>query len=1131
MWVGVLGPVSLEVDGTPIAVSGSRLRRLLCRLAAAGGRPVPVSALVDAVWGEDPPAGAGNALQSLVSRLRRVCGTDLAVESAPGGYRLAVGDADVDAQRFLGLADRGHRLLAGGDAAAAVDVLTEALALWRGEALADADGSLWAQPLAAQWQDRRRLARSDLWEAQLRLGRAVEVVADLESAAAADLLREHTTALLMAALAATGRPAEALAAYERLRRHLADELGVDPSAELQQAHLRLLDGRPPLPDVQPAVPTGPAGPAVLTGPAGPAGPTAPTGPSGPSGPAGPAVPPAPEPAATSVPARAFFTSFVGREQEERRARELIGRSRLVTVVGPGGAGKTRLAAQLADDSAALAPDGRWWVELAPVGDPGGVPQAVLDALGARASSLLDRTRHLTAATPLDRITGALADLRGLLVLDNCEHQLGPVAELVEHLLSRCPELRVLATSREPLGLVGESVCALPPLAVPPPDVSLEAAPRYAALRLLLDRAHAATADFALTAETLPSAVDVVRRLDGLPLAIELAAARLRVLSVDEVAERLSDRFRLLSGGTRSAVPRHRTLRAVVEWSWDLLSPPERLLAERLSVFPAGATAESAAAVCGDDRLPAADVPELLLALVDKSLVQAADGRRYRMLETIREFGVERLVAAGEADAARRAHALHYIELAERTDPLLRTDRQLAASRVFGAERENFLAALRDCADRGAAEDVLRLAVALSWYWWLTDSYADIVAVGELTLLATQGSADPRRVLIEATYAIGAMTGETSTTGDSAAATEPAGVLELAQRLRDSAFDGEPALSTVLRPLLFFFGDDSATGSLLAEQVMTDRDPWVRATMHLTRAQVAENAGDIETLRTHVEVGYRLFAQVGDRWGMANALTGRAGVRLLDGDTVGAMADYEAALDYVDELGAVYDSVTVRMRLADLRLRSGDMDGARTLLASSRERIGRSAASGGGRHTIIDAATAMLVLQEGDLAEASRLAADLRARTADQDAPVTGPGGIRVHMIALVRTVTATIALAVGDLGTAAADLELAMPAALRTSDMPIVANTGTAVAALLAARGDAVGAARALGTATALRGGEDLGDPRIAALTADLRQRLGEDGFRVAYEDGRVTPRDVAPSSLADGLSAAQRDPLATGVR
>lgn len=574
MRVAMLGPLEVRgADDRPVEVGGGRLRALLIRLALDAGHVVTSEALIDGIWGERPPSGAPNALQSLVSRLRRAVHNGAAplIESHPAGYRLVLPPDQVDALRFERLAGDGRRELAAGRHAAAAEQLAEAERLWRGPALADVLDLPFAVAPAARLEELRITSTEDRIDAELGLGRHADVVGDLEQLGAAYPLRERIRGQLIRALYGAGRQADALAAYDQTRRALADQLGIDPSPELTALQVAVLRRDPAL---QPA-----AGPAAL-----------------------PAGPP---PARRTL--RAQLTSFVGRDDEVRRIRKLLAEERLVTLVGPGGAGKTRLATESAAQLEETVPDGVWFVELAPLTNPADLPQSVLAAIGAREAALFEATRldgHDPAAAGRDataRLLETLGTKRALLVIDNCEHLIDAAAALADQLLAGCPDLRILATSREPLSVTGETLCPVPPLAVPHSDLHHHGVDPvetlgYASVRLFVDRANAVRPGFRIDTTTVDPVVEICRRLDGMPLAIELAAARLRALPVAQIASRLDDRFRLLTGGSRTALPRHQTLRAVVDWSWDLLDDAERRLARRLAVFAGGATVESAEAV-------------------------------------------------------------------------------------------------------------------------------------------------------------------------------------------------------------------------------------------------------------------------------------------------------------------------------------------------------------------------------------------------------------------------------------------------------------------------------------------------------------------------------------------------------
>ncbi|WP_329244568.1 hypothetical protein OG417_48045 [Actinoallomurus sp. NBC_01490] len=650
--VTLLGAFQASRGDAALPVPGARLLGLAVRLALAGGRAVEQGVLVDAIWAEDLPAGPAHALQALVSRLRRTLGSATAVAQVTGGYRLDVDAADVDAMRFEQLTAVGRDRLRAGDPNAAAAVLGEAVALWGDRPGAEPTVVAAVAPAAAT-----RLAHAsveavaDLAAAELTLGRADAAAARLTALLAEHPVHERAAALLMDALAAQGRQAEALAWYERVRETLADVLGTDPGAALRERHLRLLRAEPPAP----------AADAARTRPG-------------------------------NLPAP--LTSFIGRDDDLARIDTLLAAGRLVTVLGPGGAGKTRLAVEAARRHRHEYRDGAWMIDLASVTEPAKVGAAVLAGIGPRGGAMFE-ARMRVEGDELDVLVDRLDDRQSLLLVDNCEHLIDAVAHLVAALLSRCSGLRVLATSREPLAVDGEALVPLGPLALPGADDGVEQARRAASVRLFTERAAAVRPGFDVDETTLPEVRRVVRGLDGMPLALELAAARLRTLSLPELANGLSDRFRLLTTGSRTALPRHRTLRAVIAWSWELLGEHERTVAERVSILPGGVTSASATAVCAGTAVPAAEIPELLAGLVDRSLLQLApDPGRYRMLETLREYGTDRLAETGALGTVRDLAAGHFAELMARYDPRLRGPGQPTAMRVISAEYDNALAALR-----------------------------------------------------------------------------------------------------------------------------------------------------------------------------------------------------------------------------------------------------------------------------------------------------------------------------------------------------------------------------------------------------------------------------------------------------
>ncbi len=1067
--VALLGPLEISLDGRTVALRGARPRTLLTRLALAPGQAVRADALVEAVWDSDLPADELHSLQSLVSRLRRALGDSELVQAAPGGYRLAVEPDAVDAVRFERLAEDGATALARGEHAAAVGLLDEALGLWRGTALADVAAHGFAAAEAARLDARRVSAAADRVDALLALGHGGRVVGELEA-----LLREHPAnerlaGQLMSAQVAAGLPAEALATYERVRAALDARLGTPPSPALQALHLSVLRGDG-------------------------------------------AAPAESAPAARRSNLAVALTSFVGRAPELARIDALLEAGRLVTLVGPGGAGKTRLAREATARWVDRVSDGVWIAELAPITDAVEIVPAVLSALGLRETALVDRPGHRAPRDGLERLLDALGDRDMILILDNCEHLVTPAAELAEALLGGCPRLRIVATSREPLAITGESLAPVPPLALPEPGADADEALAHPAVRLFADRAAAVTPGFAVDDRSAGAVVEICRRLDGLPLAIELAAARLRSLPLDEVARRLDDRFRLLTGGSRTALPRHRTLRAVVDWSWELLTEPERRMARRLAVFSAGATADSAAAVCAFDGVEPADVADGLAGLVERSLLHVipdSQPPRHRMLETIREYGLEQLSEAGEIEAVRGAHARYFADLAQRADDQLRGPGQREWFGRLDDERDNVLAALRWLGDSSDAAGAVRLAVALLWFWLLSGS-RDESRAWLAFALAVPGEADPadRRI---AEIAL-----------DVAGVSEPPDEERelVARRLAEHLVALEPLddrarpLIAVARPALALFsGQDELAGRYTAA-ALEHPDAWVRAATLLFAGARAENLGEAEQTREHLAAALAGFASVGDRWGASLTLTLESGRRVAIGDLDGAEEAAARARDAIDELSPAAAIWVIDLRLADVALRRGE-------LAAAREHVQRVIAStsvGGDDRLFATTQLALIALAAGDPEAARRELRGTRALLAED----RGPGRPdRGHLRAISTSLQALIELAAGDVEAADRLLPDAYALAVATTDMPVVAVSGLAVSERTLAAGDPAGAAERLGACAVLRGGDDPAHPLILALRARLRDALGDQAYAAAYRRGRAMTREEAIARVAPATSDA----------
>ncbi|KAB8167856.1 AfsR/SARP family transcriptional regulator [Streptomyces sp. 3MP-14] len=1053
----VLGPLTvLASDGRPLDVPEAGVRALLAVLLTEAGRTVSADRLVDELWGDRPPRNPAGALQTRVSRLRRALaepGTGSPVESRHAGYLLRVAPEAVDAHRFATLTARAGAAGAAGDPRASAELLREALALWNGEPFAGVGDLPALRSTATRLVEERLTAVEALAEARLELGEHHAVGDELTALAAAHPLRERLRAAQLRALWLAGRQAEALAGYESLRVRLAEELGVDPGPELAALHRAILTQDPglrPPPAASARVPEGRAAP---------------------------------------------LTALVGREPAVAAIAQLLDGHRLVTLTGPGGVGKTRLAEEVAERVAGGRPDGVRTVALgggvdAPAAGGsvllGAAPLGPVNPVAERLGAALGAREDDAPGGLLDALRARLRPLRLLLLLDNCEHLIGPAAATVRELLAAAPGLTVLATSREPLGLPGEAVWTVPPLQ----QADAEA--------LFAARAGDSAPGFAVTEANAAAVATICRRLDRLPLALELAAARVRALGVHALAARLDDRFRLLTGGAHGLPPRQRTLRAVVDWSWDLLDADERALLRRLSVFaPAdGLDLAAAEAVCGGERADErGEVVGPLIRLVDRSLVTAedptdtdgaaAEGPRYRLPETVAAYARERLVEAGELADLQARHLVHCTALAERGSAGLRGPEQAAWLLRLDRESGNLRAALDGAVRRRNGDGALRLAVALGWYWFLR---------GRLS--------EARRSLGEALAVAGTPAGGTPAGGAadeglrSGAALWHAGFAALAgdhATARVGAERGDARAVWFLGHALLRSGADLPRGEALLARALgalgAAGDRWGTAAALTTRAVRSLLRGDLGPARDDAEAAHATFLELGDGWGRLNAGYALAALATIAGDLPRAERLHREGLRLAEELGLWAEAADRITGLGRVALLTGDRSAADALHRRSMALAARHGYAAGEVHAEIGLGLA--ARRAGDLDGAER---HLRAALDWHRATDFGPGP------ALLLAELGFVAELRGEVAEAFDLHRRGLAAARESGDPRAVALALEGLAGAYASGGQPVAAARRLGAAARLR--EAAGAPLPAAergdagrVAAEARAALGAARF------------------------------------
>ena len=891
MQVQLFGELEVLAGGVPVPVRGAKQRALLALLALQRGQPVSADRLIDVLWGDGQAANPANALQAQIGQLRRTFGA-AAIVTSEAGYALDVRPDQVDVVRFEQLVAKGRRLAADGELAPASATLGEALGLRRGEPLAEFTYAGFFDAERAHLDELTLVATESRAGADLGLGRYGELAGELEALCRDHPLRERLWELLILALYRSGRQAEALRAYAEVRDRLAGELGLDPGPALRELQTRILAQDPSL-----------APASALTGPA-------------------PVPVPAGRAAAAPVTAGNLperLGRFVGRDAELAQLREAVRASRLVTLTGPGGAGKTRLAVEAAAALRQEHPDGAWLVELAGVTEPDGVVPAAAAALGAGAAALASPQ---PAGSATELIVRHLAGRSLVLVLDNCEHVIGEAAALTDTLVGAVPGLRLIATSREPLGIPGEVLVPVSGLAP------------AAAVELFVDRARAVRPGFLADGPAVGVIEDICRRLDGLPLAVELAAARLRALPLATLAERLDDRFRLLSRGARTALPRQQTLRAVVDWSYDLLFSDERRLFARLAAFTGGCGLTAAEAVCADEVVPAGEILDVLSRLVDKSLVTASGGdgeARFGQLQTLWQYGRERLGESGEADAMRARHGAYYRQLATEAHQGLRGATGPRCRDRLVAESGNLRAALDWYIATGDADAALSLASGMAWLWFINGDFLE----GARWLGDALGAEGPRRPEVEATahlwhgYCVGMSTSPAS------------GVIECEEAVaalraghdRVRLAEALVICATVLGFAHHFGRSLDALGEA-RDLLEPAGHGWLLGAHDLIVAWNLLSLGRLEDAEPVARSSLQRFDAAGEVLLVVSPLNALASIAEIRGDLDAASAAYEALLERCRATGQPIQVPFSLAALATLRARQGDDAAADALYAEA-----------------------------------------------------------------------------------------------------------------------------------------------------------------------------------------------------
>ncbi len=1072
MQLSVLGPLEIVGDnGVAASVRGAQARRALATLSVYAPASAPLGVLADVLWPNGAPSS--NALQAVISKLRKAV-SPMIIDAAGGAYGLDLAGGEIDARRFERLVTAGREAAAAARHDDAIVHCDEALSLWRGTPFDDIVDFAVGQAPSARLQSLRQAAITTRLECGLATGRVESVAADLVALVVAEPLVERWWELLMIARYRQDRQADALQAYQQVRTVLGDELGLEPGPELRELEAKILRHDDSL---------GPSSRATFTG-----------------------ATPRHERNGRSDGLPRRLSSFIGRDSHMQSLEELLSVEQLVTVVGPGGAGKTSLAVEVARRMARSgAHFGVVLIELAAVPRGGDVAAAAASAFGIGDADLRNPGRH---ATVMDRIVDTIGEARTLLVLDNCEHVIDGAAQLATAILGQCPAVTILATSRQGLAVRGEQLWAIPPLTA---EESVE---------LLIARATSAGVGDEVASDAVDLATQLINRLDGLPLAIELAAARLRSMSLTDLIARIDDRFALLSVGERTAELRQQTLRNLVDWSHDLLDDNEQRVFRRLGAFSGGATLEAIEAVCADrvdaefeSRVSNQDLATIVGQLVDKSLVVAdrtATGVRFRMLQTLADYAMEQLVRAGEAEWVGHRHAQFFTGVVSPAERRLLGGEQRECIEQLRTEWANIAAAIDHALAVDDAAVAVQLVAPLGWYFFMTDETA--VGVEWLhAVLACTGPSDPRlRSLALASYAFLASTG--------ADPVSAAVVAEQAMSMLDR-FD-DPLTETFVTGLYvmcqLFLGRFEACREALPlteEAAQRCGDRWATAMVALVRAEVANLVGNPSDVEREMRSAADGFAAVGDTFSYSICMAHQA-------DLAEGRGDYDSAVRMLEESFVAADRVGFSMRGMATRSRLGNLEILRGNLSLAESIHRQSLAEGAGpvpqwEHAITLLGLANIARRRGEPEQAVRYASEAMAL------PRSGAVPMMRSSVFVARGYCADLA---GDVETALESQREGLRVALEMGSARAIANAAEGLAGALALAGEAQRAAALLGAADALR--RQSGGPMPAAERFDVdraerraRETLGDTAFDLAFSAGAADPDVTIGATLSEPVS------------